>query len=394
MFAPVLICLLVLLALGGAERIARDRAWRSVPIRIHVNGTRGKSTVTRLIWSALREAGIPAVARTTGTATRVLLPDGTERPFRRRGAASIREQLAVLRLARRAGARAVVLECMALDPGLQHVSERDMVHATIGVITNVRLDHTDVMGRDLESIAATLANTIPAGGIVVTGERHFGSLFERRATQVAAKVVAAEPAARPCGNERGTVPFIDPSGWLAESTAIALAVARQLGIPDETSLRGFSVAPPDPGAARTGRLVLSPGTAQWLNATAANDPESLARLVDQLAGRLELAGAGQKPRRRIVVYNNRPDRAARLACFAERSTILAEADQLIITGAPPPVSVWRRLRRMRRHRPLSFVPPRRMAAWLEAHAAAAAVVFCGNVHGLDVPHLLEGVGHD
>ena len=67
MFAPLLICLLVLLALGGAERLARDRAWREVPVRIHVNGTRAKSTLTRLIWSALCEAGVPALAKTTGT---------------------------------------------------------------------------------------------------------------------------------------------------------------------------------------------------------------------------------------------------------------------------------------------------------------------------------------
>ena len=36
------------------ERLARDRALAAVPIRIHVNGTRGKSTVTRLIAGALR----------------------------------------------------------------------------------------------------------------------------------------------------------------------------------------------------------------------------------------------------------------------------------------------------------------------------------------------------
>ena len=88
------VCLLVLLALGLAERVARDRALAALPIRIHVNGTRAKSTVTRLIWSALLEAGIPAVAKTTGTAPRLLLPDGREVPLRRRGPANIREQLA------------------------------------------------------------------------------------------------------------------------------------------------------------------------------------------------------------------------------------------------------------------------------------------------------------
>ena len=98
-----------------------------------------------------------------------MLPDGREIPVTRRGPANIREQLALLRLARRSGARAAVVECMAIDPFLQRVTEREMIRATIGVITNVRLDHTEVMGPDRPSIAAALANTIPAGGVLVTG---------------------------------------------------------------------------------------------------------------------------------------------------------------------------------------------------------------------------------
>ncbi len=90
-----------LLALLLWERRARDGALAAIPIRIHVNGTRGKSTVTRLIAAALREAGIRTVAKTTGTAPRIILPDGSERPVRRRAPASIREQLWVLREARR-----------------------------------------------------------------------------------------------------------------------------------------------------------------------------------------------------------------------------------------------------------------------------------------------------
>ena len=144
---------------------SRDRALAGLPIPFDVNGTRAKSTVTRLVWSALREAGIPAMAKTTGTAPRLLLPDGREIPLGRRGPANVREQLALARHARRLGARAMVVECMAIDPVLQHATERQMIRATIGVITNVRLDHTEAMGRDLETIALSLSNTIPERGV-------------------------------------------------------------------------------------------------------------------------------------------------------------------------------------------------------------------------------------
>ncbi len=37
----IAVCLAALLVLGVCERLARDRARQAVPIRIHVNGTRG-----------------------------------------------------------------------------------------------------------------------------------------------------------------------------------------------------------------------------------------------------------------------------------------------------------------------------------------------------------------
>jgi hypothetical protein len=77
------VCLFVLVVLGGTERLARDLALRAVPIRIHVNGTRAPSTVTRLIWSALSESGTPAIVKTTGTAARILLLDRREIPAKR-----------------------------------------------------------------------------------------------------------------------------------------------------------------------------------------------------------------------------------------------------------------------------------------------------------------------
>ena len=49
-------CLGALVLLGLWERLERDRAWRAIPIRIHINGSRGKSAITRLVWGALAEA--------------------------------------------------------------------------------------------------------------------------------------------------------------------------------------------------------------------------------------------------------------------------------------------------------------------------------------------------
>jgi gamma-polyglutamate synthase len=389
---PLIACLVVLIALGVAERLARNRAWSAIPIRIHVNGTRGKSTVTRLVWAALNEAGVPALAKTTGTAARTLLPDGREEPLRRWGPATIREQLECLRRARRLGARAVVLECMALAPALQHVSERQMVRATIGVITNVRFDHQEIMGRDLDTIASTLANTIPPGGLLVTGPGPWVRTLDVRAAALGARIVIAGGP----GPEAVTPPGGD--AWLSEDRTLALAVARELGIDDAVALRGFARAPLDPGTVRTGRCAVPGGDAQWLDATAANDPESLELLLEGAGewnagvGHAHPRSPGESPvvrRQRILLYHHRSDRASRLAAFAARSPSVARADRLVVTGARPPWTVWRRLVAARPDSPTRFVASADLPGWLRANAAGAAVAFCGNTRGLDVPHLLE-----
>jgi len=381
--APLLVCLLVLLALGGAERLARDRALRAIPVRIHVNGTRAKSTVTRLIWAALTEAGTPTMAKTTGTAARILLPGGTEVPVRRHGPANVREQLEFIRLARREGARAVVVECMALDPTLQYVTEREMVRATIGVITNARLDHTEIMGPDVCSVASTLANTIPVRGVLVTGASEFAPLFRERAAALGTRVVVVDP-----GPHGPAVPG-EGGRWLAEDSALALAVTRELGIDDAVAWRGFARAPQDPGAVRRGRAPLPSGEAAWLDATAANDPESLARLLEDFEPWHRGPAVGVAARPRILVYHHRADRVPRLECFAAHLPDIFSSDLVVVSGAHPPSTAWRALTRIRRPGTLLFVSTDGLAAWLAANASRAAVVFCGNTRGLDVPRLIE-----
>jgi len=124
---------LVLVGLHVEWRLHRS-ALRRIPIRIHVNGTRGKSSVTRLIAAMLRAHGIPTVAKTTGTTSRLILPDGSECPIPRDGPPNIKELITTMRRAAALGARAVVFECMAVSPDLQGVAERRIVRPTITVV--------------------------------------------------------------------------------------------------------------------------------------------------------------------------------------------------------------------------------------------------------------------
>ena len=361
--------LTALLALLLWERRARDLALAAIPIRIHVNGTRGKSTVTRLIAGALREAGIRTVAKTTGAAPRLILPDGTERPVRRRAPASIREQLWLLREAQRLRAMAVVVECMAVDPELQAVCEVQMIRSTLGVITNARLDHAEVMGRTVEEVAAALGTTVPRSAVLVIGPTDGSEVLARAAQSRGSRVVRASA-------DEGDPEAWAGRPWMAEDAGIALAVARELGVGDAIARRGMLAASPDPGAVHARSIEVAGRRVDYVDASSANDPQSLGLIL------------GARPDGAVFVFHHRADRPARLGRFSEAAPWSQAGDSVIVTGDRPDWSTWRRLRARLPGGRASFVPPREVAAELRrrltVQASPLVVVFCGNTKGIRV----------
>src|SRR5690606_11514584 len=93
----------------GLEAARHRRPLSQIPIRVHVAGSRGKTTVTRLIGAGLNGGGLRVLVKTTGTLPLLVMPDGSERPWPRRGLPSIGEQIRVVRLAARLKVDAIVL---------------------------------------------------------------------------------------------------------------------------------------------------------------------------------------------------------------------------------------------------------------------------------------------
>ena len=356
--------LALLVALGGAERAALARARRRVRIRIHVNGTRGKSTTTRLIRAALAEGGLFSFGKTTGTAARFISPDGTEETVVRRASANIREQISAFQRARRLGAEAIVLECMALKPEFQWFSEHGIIQSTIGVITNARLDHVEEMGLSSEEIAATLGNTIPDHGVLVTGDKLVARVLAERAFRLGTEIALAAPLEPPLRVSG------DPSWW-AEDAGIALEVAKRCGISETLALAGMRRAMPDPGVAR--EVSPWPGITA-LDASAANDPESLLELIDEDGG---------IDRPLLLVYNHRADRAPRLDSFLSADL----PGLLVITGDRPRRNILGYSKRKLAHprfvkRSLLYRFISEKIAPIEGkEAATTRVVLCGNTKG-------------
>lgn len=88
---------------------------------------------------------------------------------------------------------------MALQPEYQSCAQHRILQADVGVITNVRHDHADVMGDSLPEIADTLSNTIPRGGVLFTADEAMAARLRSHAEVLGSRFVLA----RPTGDEPG-----------------------------------------------------------------------------------------------------------------------------------------------------------------------------------------------
>ena len=320
----ILLIMIISAAIVGLIEFARhQKRIYSIPIRIHINGTRGKSSVTRLVGAGLRAGGISTITKVTGTFPRLIIEDGTETYIHRKSDANIIEQLSIVKFAAERKAKALVMECMALQPQYQWITENKMIHSNLSVMTNVRLDHVDVMGHTLPEIAETMGKTIPKNEHLFSSENVIPDTLKKIA------------------DKRNTVShFIDSSDVSLEdmkgfsyiehkdNVALALAICEHLEVDRETALKGMYNAIPDAGALRRYEVKAFQKQLFFYNAFAANDPDSTLLVWQKIRDEIGFDGT------RIVLLNTRHDRLDRARQLAEMVArkLADEIDYLILMG--------------------------------------------------------------
>lgn len=309
-----------LAAFGAAELAMHRRRLRSIPIRVHVNGTRGKSSVTRLIAAGLRRGGIRTCAKTTGTLARMILPDATELPIYRPSGPNIIEQRRIVALAAAYEAEALVIECMALQPALQSLCELKLIESTHGVVTNARPDHLEVMGPGPRDVARALAGTTPVRGKLFLADEDHRDVFERAAGDRGSELIVTPPC-----DEASTLARFHHTEH-PSNVGVALAVCEALGVESEVALEGMWAAKPDPGAMTEREVAFFGRRITFVNGFAANDPVSTRQIWEMALERHPDLG------RRIAVFNCRADRPERSIQLGREVADWPRPDHVVLMG--------------------------------------------------------------
>lgn len=319
----LVIIILPLLIYGIYEQRMHQKNIDSIPIRINVNGIRGKSTATRLITGVLSEAGYKTMGKTTGTSARVIYSfKNEEEPIiRRPEGPNIGEQRMVIKEAAENQVEALVCECMAVNPDYQITFQKKLLQANIGVIVNVLEDHMDVMGPTLDQVADAFTATIPQNGYLITVEGPYLEYFKNIAEERNTQVIVAD-------NSKVSEDFLMKFDYMVfpDNASIALAVAQALEISEDVAIQGMINSNPDPGAMRISTFGDRNRPSYFVNGFAANDAASTLKIWERVTE------TGYSTDSAIVIMNCRADRVDRTEQFANDVLPYIQSKTLILVG--------------------------------------------------------------
>ena len=322
---PLLILGFLVFALciaGVLEHEFHLKSLSLIPLRIHINGTRGKSSVTRLVAAGLREGGLRTFAKTTGTAPRVIDSEGKDRIIHRLRLPSIGEQVRLLSYFSVQKPDAVVIECMAVQPQYQWIAEHKMVKSHIGVITNVRPDHLDEMGPTDEDVAHSLCNTVPVNSILITAEDQKPDILSEVAKQNGTRFIKSDTSSIKKHELDGFNYMEHPA-----NIAVALDVCKEAGVNRSTALKGMHKVQPDSGALVAWNLDVNNKNVRFVNGMAANDPVSTLQIWNFIIERFVT-----DKETTCVFFNSRDDRPVRTRQMIELTFEKIKPDYFFVRG--------------------------------------------------------------
>ena len=237
-------------------------------------------------------------------------------------------------------------ECLAVESGR-------IIRPGILALTNVKLDHLGEMGYRKEDIARTLSAAFPQGGTVFIPREELYPVFEEKASRLGIQMVPVEgPNEREDGVPAGDLnPDMEGEGIpvpilpreFEPNRRLALGILTSLGLRRDKAFDGMSRARPDFGSLRIWRTWLENPVrrAYFVNAFAANDPESTSAVMEEI--KIILPQASRSLFGILCLREDRGDRTMQWVRAAEDG-FFADFERVAVLGVP----AWAALIKLRR----------------------------------------------
>ncbi|MDO5010771.1 MAG: hypothetical protein Q4E31_08100 [Intestinibacter bartlettii] len=188
--------------MSNRKKSEQQKMVEKVPIRISVNGIKGKSIITKLITNILMEAGYKVIGKTLEKS-------------------ESNDELTIIKNAVDLEVEALVCESADVKSDSKKISKFKKLDENIVVITDISEDYVDID----DSIVRSFADIIPYEGYLITINSNYVNYFRKIAGERDTKVTVADTS-------KITAEYL--------SIAIAIAVGQVLKIDEKTCLRGMA----------------------------------------------------------------------------------------------------------------------------------------------------------
>ncbi len=157
--------------------IRHRKALERIDTRIVVAGSRGKSSTTRRLDDVFNRRGFDTLTKITGNHP-TLVHNGEVHPIERLGPRTmLYENIRIIgefvpELDGYSPDDVAIFEDQGITGYTTRLVNWKLVDPDIVLLTNVRQDHNDTLGKTRTDIARSLARSVPSGAHIVNGEQH------------------------------------------------------------------------------------------------------------------------------------------------------------------------------------------------------------------------------
>jgi len=231
-----------------------------------------------MLTSILQEKGKRVIGKITGSNACLLLPGGHAVPVKRSRIPTILEQKSIIRMAAASPTDCLVCEIMSIHAENHFIESQKLLKPHLTIITNVRKDHVEAMGRTENAIAEHFCLDIVNGAVIFAFKNQHRDLFEKCARSKNGSFLGVK-----AGFSKPLLKSLPDLGTrtYSENLDLVYAVCKYLEIEDRIIIKGLNNVSADESF-HVHIIQEKKKTVYCVDAFGANDPESTLRVITKI----------------------------------------------------------------------------------------------------------------